>query len=404
VWGAIRGFEESALGFVLHQGPICSDADATRQQLKKQLTKFYDADLRNTLQQLSAAEPDALSVRPLLRAADEPRYEPEADRGERLAARAATFPVRPQARVGSFSALVESDHKRARPSPAAEPEPLDRDAQARDQPAETEVVPVASVTRVALADLPAGASFGHLVHGIYERADFQVKQASELRALVASCLSEFGGDSSWEPALSSAIFDSLNVQLSAAGGELPRLAAVPPAQRLNELEFVFPVADAADGALVPRRLGQLLAAHARDVEERAYADQLGRLRFSPLRGFLRGFIDLALEHDGRFYVIDYKSNRLGEHADDYQRPRMLSEMRRHHYVLQYLLYSVALHRYLSLRLPGYSYEQHFGGVYYLFVRGMSVAHAPGSGVLFERPACSLIEELSACLRSPELRV
>ena len=118
---------------------------------------------------------------------------------------------------------------------------------------------------------------------------------------------------------------------------------------------------------------------------------------------MRGFIDLALEHEGRFYVIDYKSNRLGDTAADYQRPRMLDEMRRHHYVLQYLLYSVALHRYLSLRLPGYSYEQHFGGVYYLFVRGMSVEHPPGSGVLFERPARALIEELSACLRSPELR-
>jgi exodeoxyribonuclease V beta subunit len=239
-----------------------------------------------------------------------------------------------------------------------------------------------------------------LVHGIYERADFEAPTASTLRPLVAQCLSEFGGDVSWEAALADAVFDSLTVQLSAAGGELPRLGVVSRAKRLNELEFVFPVGAAAEqGALAPHNLGELLAKHARDADERAYADQLSRLRFSPLRGFLRGFIDLALEHEGRYYVLDYKSNRLGETVADYQRPRMLAEMRRHHYVLQYLLYSVALHRYLSLRLPGYDYDEHFGGVYYLFIRGMSAQHPPASGVLFERPARALIEELSACLRS-----
>jgi exodeoxyribonuclease V beta subunit len=193
----------------------------------------------------------------------------------------------------------------------------------------------------------------------------------------------------------------LGVQLSAAGGELPRLAVVSHDKRLNELEFVFPVADSAEqGALSPQNLGELLAKHARDADEHAYADQLTRLRFLPLRGFLRGFIDLALEHEGRYYVLDYKSNRLGETVADYQRPRMLSEMRRHHYVLQYLLYTVALHRYLELRLPGYDYDRNFGGVYYLFIRGMSTVHPPGSGVLYEHPPRALIEELSASLHNP----
>jgi ATP-dependent exoDNAse (exonuclease V) beta subunit len=123
--------------------------------------------------------------------------------------------------------------------------------------------------RVALADLPAGASFGHLVHGIYERADFEVGDAQALRPLVAQCLNEFGGDPAWEAALSDALFDTLHVPLAAAGGELPRLAAVPHTKRLNELEFVFPVADAAEqGALSPWNLGQLLAKHARDDDLR----------------------------------------------------------------------------------------------------------------------------------------
>jgi len=69
----------------------------------------------------------------------------------------------------------------------------------------------------------------------------------------------------------------------------------------------------------------------------------------------------------------------------------------HHYFLQYHLYVVALHRYLSARLPDYDYDRHFGGVYYLFLRGMSPAHAPGCGVFRDRPARELVEALSAAL-------
>ena len=75
-------------------------------------------------------------------------------------------------------------------------------------------------------------------------------------------------------------------------------------------------------------------------------------------------------------------------------------MTRHHYVLQYLLYSVALHRHLRLRVPGYDYEQHFGGVYYLFVRGMAPEHPVGTGVFADRPSRALVEALSALLGEP----
>jgi exodeoxyribonuclease V beta subunit len=400
VWGGLKGFEESALGFVLHQGSNANDADAARLRVKE-LAKATDQELCAALAPLLAAEPDALALRPLLHARDAQPYERAAPRSEELAARKAKFPAGPPARVGSFSGLIEREDWRSA-GPSLEPEPIDRDAQAR----ESDVLGSElsdSAPRVPMAELPAGASFGHLIHGIYERADFAVESAQALRPLVALCTTEFGGDVVWEDTLSTALFDSLHTPLSAAGGELPSLAVVPKAKRLNELEFVFPVADGAEqGALSPQNLGQLLAAHARDDEERAYASQLGRLRFLPLRGFLRGFLDLALEHGGRFYILDYKSNRLGETVAEYQRPRMVAEMRRHHYVLQYLLYTVALHRYLGLRMSGYDYDQHFGGVYYLFVRGMSTQHPPGSGVLFERPPRALIEALSECLRRPEV--
>jgi exodeoxyribonuclease V beta subunit len=129
------------------------------------------------------------------------------------------------------------------------------------------------------------------------------------------------------------------------------------------------------------------------------------LDFRPLAGFLKGFIDLVFEHAGRWYVVDYKSNVLGVHADDYRPERLVTAMTEHHYFLQYHLYVVALHRYLTRRFPGYDYDRHFGGVYYLFLRGMAPAYARNNGVFSDRPSRQLIEGLSAVLagRSEDVR-
>lgn len=101
-----------------------------------------------------------------------------------------------------------------------------------------------------------------------------------------------------------------------------------------------------------------------------------------------GFIDLVFEHQGRYYLADYKSNRL----DGYGPANLRAAMAAHRYDLQYLIYTVALHRYLGQRLRGYDYERHFGGVYYLFPRGMSPQGGNG-GIFFDRPGFALIEGL-----------
>ena len=103
------------------------------------------------------------------------------------------------------------------------------------------------------------------------------------------------------------------------------------------------------------------------------------------RGLLTGIIDLVFEHDGKFYLADYKSNFLGARLEDY-RPAVLAQaMLERRYDLQAMLYSVALQRYLCQRLPDYTHERHFGGCYYLFLRAMRPDSGPRSGVHFERP-------------------
>jgi exodeoxyribonuclease V beta subunit len=109
---------------------------------------------------------------------------------------------------------------------------------------------------------------------------------------------------------------------------------------------------------------------------------------------MRGFIDLVFRHQERYYIADWKSNYLGPRVADYSPGKLRQVMRDEDYALQYLIYTVALHRYLALRLPEYDYERHFGGVFYLFVRGIEARSGDRYGVYRARPERNLIQELS----------
>lgn len=144
-----------------------------------------------------------------------------------------------------------------------------------------------------------------------------------------------------------------------------------------ELEFFLPM-----GRVTAPALTALCQQH----------DPLSRgnkpLSFATVQGMLKGFIDLVFEWQGRWYLLDYKSNHLGMSPADYSRSALEQAMAEHRYDLQYQLYSLALHRLLALRLPGYDFEQHFGGVFYLFLRGM-----PQGGIFHTRPSRELVQGL-----------
>ncbi|MGD9246855.1 MAG: PD-(D/E)XK nuclease family protein, partial [Desulfobacteraceae bacterium] len=109
-----------------------------------------------------------------------------------------------------------------------------------------------------------------------------------------------------------------------------------------------------------------------------------------LNGMVKGFIDLVFCHRERYYVLDYKSNYLGENQQAYSARAMAAAMLEHRYDLQYVLYTLALHRLLKARLPDYNYQRHAGGVLYLFLRGVD---AHGQGVYGDKPPQALIETL-----------
>ena len=134
----------------------------------------------------------------------------------------------------------------------------------------------------------------------------------------------------------------------------------------------------------------------------AWLDQLRLLDFTPVHGFLRGFMDLVFQINRRFYLVDWKSNHLGNSVVDYAPNRLASAMVREAYLLQYHLYVVALDRYLAVRLPNYRYEDHFGGVYYFFLRGLDPDAGPHYGVFRDRPPQALIEALGSTLLGERL--
>jgi exodeoxyribonuclease V beta subunit len=166
-----------------------------------------------------------------------------------------------------------------------------------------------------------------------------------------------------------------------------RLCDVPPTQRQTEMEFHLPAP-----RLDAQALGQWL---------RRQNPEMPVLGFGTLSGYLRGFIDLVFEHGGRYYLLDWKSNHLGDKPQHYAEPALGRVMQQQGYQLQGLLYALALHRHLQQRLAGYRHAQHFGGVFYLFVRGVRPhwTQSDGSpcGVHLQRPALQDLQALAALL-------
>jgi exodeoxyribonuclease V beta subunit len=319
----------------------------------------------------------------------------------------------------SYSGLIRAEEQSA---PGVDSEPEVEGTVDEDATDELVEQPPSASTAVAVDDLPspmdtlpAGATFGSLVHGVLEHAD---PAAPDLAAELATRVEEQRRWWSVETPtaeLAAALLPMQHTSLGPlAGGRT--LADIALRDRLRELEFEIPLSGGDDPtADVPlSAMAEVLRRHLpADDPMRTYAERLESpaLGAQSLRGYLSGSIDVVLRvgegADQRFLVVDYKTNRLGEvdeplTALDYTQEQMTSAMLHSHYPLQSLLYSVVLHRYLRWRLPGYDPEQHLGGILYLYVRGMCGPETPEvdgipCGVFTWRPPAAMVVELSDLL-------
>jgi exodeoxyribonuclease V beta subunit len=315
----------------------------------------------------------------------------------------------------SYSALIRAAEENGGVTSEPEVSVRDDEVEIAPEPAIDDAAASSSLMS-PMAELPSGAAFGSLVHGVLEVTDpFAPDLEAELLGHVAEQIAWWPVDT--PPAeLAAALVPLQHTSLGPLAGGLT-LGEIGLADRLCELDFEIPLAggDVAPGVEVGLAdVGALLEQHLADDDPlRPYAARLRApgLGGQSLRGYLSGSIDVVLRlpgHDGpRYLVVDYKTNWLGPAdapltAAAYSRDRLVEAMLHSDYPLQALLYVVVAHRYLRWRQPDYDAARHLGGVLYLYVRGMCGPATPEedghpAGVFSWQPPAALVTALSDLL-------
>jgi exodeoxyribonuclease V beta subunit len=371
VWGAIKDAASSAPAWLLYRPPVVAiNADPVQAQ-QDLIGGLNEPGWRAGVERLAARAGGAVQLSTLVDL-DGESYRPASHDERSLAARVFAGQARPGWHFTSFTALQER-HGAELP---------DRDAGFRIDDA------VGSEGEPSIFTFPQGARAGTCLHAIFEQLDF-TRDGDQLERLVEDTLPKYGFELSWTPIVSAMVRRVLRAPLDACGRLT--LGGVAWSQRLTELEFMYRF-----DALEADSLGRVLAEAGGD-----WARRLETPDFRPRdAGFMRGFIDLVFTAGEQVFLLDYKSNWLGPTPDHYRLEALERAMTAGGYHLQYLIYTVALHRYLRWRRPDYDYQRDFGGVLYLFLRGMGPDH-PGRGVYATRPPEGLITALDRYLGDRE---
>jgi len=371
--------ETSPLAYLFHASAATRSSGDVVGSLAREVKKLSCEEMVEQLQEVCARSEGTISLSPLPSSPAEPYT---AVGGDATALEARTFcgTIDREWRVSSFTSLAAHDGAGELPDrdeAGEEPQPV---------PAEGEVPQGDSIFT-----FPRGARAGIFLHEIFERLDYSSASGEKTAELVQGIVEAHRFDAEWSEPVNGMVQDVVGAPLAAPGGVFT-LADLRPGKWLPELEFFFPLRFVTSGTL--KEVFQKWSGVHDAVDLVALARQL---RFRPAKGMVRGFIDLVFEHDGRFYLADWKSNHLGYRVEDYRPDRLRRAMEEKLYPLQYLLYTVALNRFLALRVPGYSYETHFGGVLYFFLRGVRREHGESFGVFRDLPPRQMIDELTACL-------
>ena len=408
-WGAANQSEHAPLGWLL-QASGSDEADRDEAPESALATAAASSKERSApdwtaaLERVAAQCPGAIGVEPLPGAdASEPARADETV--PVLRARRLDRALRRTRQMTSYSALARGTGAAATTPDHETVEMPDYDGDDAPQ-ADAEVEETPSPLREAPErtpfTFPSGPRAGNCLHRVFERLDASGESPlarEDLDALCRESLAAHGIGVEWAEVARTMVENARDVHLvaptgpgAAAGFRLRDLA-----RPIAEMEFHLPA-----HRLDRQRLGAALAAHGYGNPfvgaEPSAGEREGAplARESPIEGFLRGFIDLVAMHDGCWYVVDYKSNFLGPSLADYGAEGLGDAVARGGYRLQYLLYVLALHRYLSARLPGYEYDTHVGGAFYLFLRGVDPEAGKDRGVYFDRPSAACIAGLDAC--------
>ncbi|HEX9655166.1 MAG TPA: hypothetical protein VGA99_15775, partial [bacterium] len=383
--------KRSAPAYLLHT-PKCDQRCNPVPPTETHYHGISDQKIRRAMAELAAASAGTIAITDLPSGPGS-RVQPELVDTASLTCRSFSVAIDTSFRIASYSSLIAGLAHGAELPDYDEVDEPSPEAAAVVEPAEN-----------SFSAFPRGTRTGTFIHSILEEMDFTETNQQVLQELVQSKMQRYGFEALWLPAVKNLLDTVRQIPLGeeirpdqgitpdplAKGGTSRfTLSQVPKSKRLNELEFYFPVQSLNAGQL--RKIYDEF-----DMSYRgSFTARLAEVSFARLTGFMKGFIDMVFEHDNRFYIVDWKSNYLGDAAASYQSAALVAAMADSLYFLQYDLYTVALDRFLRLRYPGYRYEDHFGGVYYIFLRGLSPN--ANTGIYFDRPAPAFIERLSALL-------
>ncbi|AZC99967.1 exodeoxyribonuclease V subunit beta [Pseudomonas chlororaphis] len=349
----------SALGYLLGGGALLNESSGLARWLQ---------DLQQGCEAMSVSEMPSVS---------DSRFHPPRNDATLLA------PLAPKRRaaenwwIASYSALRISDSLGAGSTEAPESPQAQKlfDDERLDPDAPREVV----ASGADIHRFPRGPNPGTFLHGLLEWAGdegFAADPVAIEDAIARRCNRR--GWQGWIKTLSDWLRHLLQLPLPAGAGRSPVVLAQLSQYRV-EMEFWF-----ASHKVDVLKLDELVRQYTHQGVPRVTAEPV------LLNGMFKGFIDLTFEHQGRYYVADYKSNWLGVDDAAYTEQAMEQSILDNRYDLQYVLYLLALHRQLRARLADYDYDRHMGGALYLFLRGTGSA---SRGVFFTRPPRELIERL-----------
>ncbi len=372
VWGRFKGAETSAPAYLLHTPPS-KNSDNLVEALAENFKQVKNEELLSRANSLMEKPAATLEVIKDLEA-DESRFSPLPEEMRINRPRSFAGRIDRQWKISSFSSLV-SDRLHSE-------EGTDYDAVTSLAPED----PMRMLEEPAgIFAFPKGAKAGTFLHDVFEHLDFCNLSVSSRQDLVAGKLAQYGYDPSWLEIVCDTVDKVLRVPLDPEQQDFC-FSRVRNEDRLNELEFYFPLK-----FLAPETVGRILA---RGDLHQEVPERIERLNFSPLRGFMKGFMDMVFRFEDRYYLVDWKSNFLGASVEDYGPENLARAMEENFYTLQYTLYALALDHFLKLRAQGYDYDRHFGGVFYVFLRGVDPAKGPGFGIYRDKPTRDVIETLT----------
>jgi exodeoxyribonuclease V beta subunit len=389
-WGRIKTADSSALAYLLH-GSDRPKMDYRSEDLVADLNKHVrgklDEDRIEDLNRLAEKSGGTIEVFALPQHADRVFFE-QADTAEAMVCRKFSGEIDRTWKISSYSSLISRR--------TTDIDLPDRDAFADffgplTGTPEKWIDSRESIEHNNIFDFPKGSRAGNFFHDIFEHLDYTSCSPDVLKQPVQHMLQVHGFDRRWQPIVAETISHVLDVPLKADKPELT-LSSIALKDRINEMEFYFPL-----NPVVPQTLHPVFQQHGHIGGIGNFPIMLEKLVFSPVAGFMKGYIDLIFQYQGQFFLIDWKSNYLGATIDSYRTSTIRQTMQESYYILQYHLYVLALCQYLRQRNPGFRYESDFGGVFYLFIRGVDRRRGPQFGIYDDCPQPALINALGKAL-------